>query len=149
MSGLSSYFPRSLLSSINNTRDRERDRDRDRDRDSRSGGGGGGGGSSNSNNTSPSDPLAPLRYTLETLPGTRAHVFTPAVRAQLLSELYSALWGPYAQLFTPGGVIPPGALLAEHQIRTRFYGAGMVEEPIPGRACGHIFAKGESCFRCK
>jgi E3 ubiquitin-protein ligase UBR1 len=144
MSGLSSFLQSRLLGSIN---------PHSREREPRA-----------------TDPLTTLRYALETLPNARANKFTPAVRAQLLAELYNSLWGPHVHLFVPGTQpstgaaaggqpgqaqaqqpvqLPPGALLAETQARARFHGAGAPDPPLPGRPCGHIFAKGESCFRCK
>ncbi|KAI0960979.1 hypothetical protein AcV7_000205 [Taiwanofungus camphoratus] len=95
-----------------------------------------------------SDPLSRLRFTLETMPGSRKYVFTPATRAEILSELYDAFWGQYAHLFLPNSnsSLPLHATLSEVQAT-----AGLQKEPpvIPGRPCGHIFKKGESCFRCK
>lgn len=120
MSGLSSFFPSKLLSSMN-----PRDR--------------------------PVDPLARLRFTLETMPGQRQYIYSAAARSQVLSELYDAFWGAHVSLFLPSTtpVLPPHTMLAEHQARLRFCGAGEDEPTIPGRPCGHIFNKGESCFRCK
>jgi E3 ubiquitin-protein ligase UBR1 len=112
--------------------------------------------------TTSADPTHALRYALETLPTARANVYTPGARATLLAELYHALWAGRPDLFLPGvvaatpfapapavAVLPAGALLAETQTRLKFYGAGAPEPAMAGRPCGHIFAKGESCFRCK
>ncbi|CCL98937.1 uncharacterized protein FIBRA_00944 [Fibroporia radiculosa] len=82
------------------------------------------------------------------MPGSRKYVFTPATRAEILSELYDAFWGPYAHLFLPGqnSSLPLHATLSEVQTAT----TPQKEPPlIPGRPCGHIFKKGEACFRCK
>ncbi|THH31562.1 hypothetical protein EUX98_g2617 [Antrodiella citrinella] len=82
------------------------------------------------------------------MPGSRKYVFTPATRAEILSELYDAFWGSYAHLFLPNSnsSLPLHVTLSEVQMK-----AGMNKEQVltPGRPCGHIFKKGESCFRCK
>jgi E3 ubiquitin-protein ligase UBR1 len=120
MSGLSSFFPSKLLGSIN---PRER----------------------------PADPLNHLRFSLETMPSSRKYVFTPATRAEILSDLYDAFWGPYSHLFLPNSnsSLPLHATLSEVQASLGFAGAGHEDYVIPGRPCGRIFKKGESCFRCK
>ncbi|OCH94170.1 hypothetical protein OBBRIDRAFT_884943 [Obba rivulosa] len=96
----------------------------------------------------PSDNLSRLRFALETMPGSRKYVFTPATRAEILAELYDAFWGPYAHLFLPNSnsSLPLHATLSEVQAN-----AGLFKETpvVPGRPCGHIFKKGEACFRCK
>ncbi|KAI0757474.1 hypothetical protein C8Q80DRAFT_103676 [Daedaleopsis nitida] len=119
MSSLSSFFPSRLLSSMHsNPRDRQ------------------------------TDPLSRLRFTLETMPGSRRYTFTTATRAEILAELYDAFWGSYAHLFLPNSnsSLPLHATLSEVQAS-----AGQPKEPqvVPGRPCGYIFKKGESCFRCK
>ncbi|OSX68023.1 hypothetical protein POSPLADRAFT_1129207 [Postia placenta MAD-698-R-SB12] len=62
-----------------------------------------------------SDPLSRLRFALETMPGSRKYVFTPTTRAEILSELYDAFWGPYAHLFLPNSnsSLPLHAMLSE------------------------------------
>ena len=99
----------------------------------------------------PSDPLSRLCFALETMPGSRKYVFTPATRAEILSELYDAFWGPYAHLFLPlsNSSLPMHATLGQVQAELGFAGAGSEDPVVPGRPCGHIFTKGESCFRCK
>ncbi|KAA1468351.1 hypothetical protein DENSPDRAFT_833612 [Dentipellis sp. KUC8613] len=121
MSGLSSFLPFKSMGSPANPRDR------------------------------PSDPLSRLRPALETMPGSRKYVFTPATRAEILSELYDSFWGPYAHLFLPNSnsSLPLHATLSEVQTRLNFAGAADEEPVVPGKPCGHIFKKGESCFRCK
>ncbi|KAH9891170.1 hypothetical protein C8Q73DRAFT_703209 [Cubamyces lactineus] len=119
MSSLSSFFPAKLLGSMHsNPRERQ------------------------------TEPLSRLRFTLETMPGSRKYNFTPATRAEILAELYDAFWGPYAHLFLPNSnsSLPLHATLSEVQASV-----GQFKEPqvVPGRPCGHIFKKGESCFRCK
>jgi E3 ubiquitin-protein ligase UBR1 len=96
-------------------------------------------------------PLEALRFTLETMPGARKHIFTPSTRAEILSALYDSFWGPYAHLFLPNSnsSLPMHALLSEVQFKLKFSGAGGEEPVVPGRPCGHIFMKGQSCFRCK
>src|SRR5882762_4008140 len=98
-----------------------------------------------------SEPLSRLRFALETMPGSRKYVFTPATRAEILSELYDAFWGPYAHLFLPNSnsSLPLHATLSEVQAELGFSGAGSADPVVPGRPCGNIFVKGESCFRCK
>ncbi|KAM5534387.1 hypothetical protein V8D89_011980 [Ganoderma adspersum] len=119
MSSLTSFFPSRLLGSMHsNPRDRQ------------------------------TDPLSRLRFTLETMPGSRKYNFTSATRAEILAELYDAFWGSYAHLFLPNSnsSLPLHATLSEVQASV-----GQFKEPqvIPGRPCGYIFKKGESCFRCK
>ena len=95
-----------------------------------------------------SDPLARLRFALDTMPGSRKFVFTPATRAEILSELYDSFWGSYAHMFLPhsNSSLPLHAMLSEVQT----HATPTKEHPAsPGRPCGHIFMKGESCFRCK
>ncbi|KAI0651382.1 hypothetical protein C8Q79DRAFT_932987 [Trametes meyenii] len=119
MSGLSSFFPSKLLGSMHsNPRERQ------------------------------TDPLSRLRFTLETMPGTRKYNFTPATRAEILAELYDAFWGQYAHLFLPNSnsSLPLHATLSEVQSSV---GQFKNLQVCPGRPCGHIFKKGESCFRCK
>ncbi|KAH9982124.1 hypothetical protein BGW80DRAFT_1247094 [Lactifluus volemus] len=85
------------------------------------------------------------------MPATRKYVFTPSTRAEVLSELYDAFWGQYSHLFLPNSnsSLPLHATLAEVQTRLNFAGAALNDPPVPGRPCGYIFKKGESCFRCK
>jgi E3 ubiquitin-protein ligase UBR1 len=85
------------------------------------------------------------------MPGSRKYVFTPATRAEILSELYDAFLGPYAHLFLPNSnsSLPLHATLSEVQASLGFAGAGREPYILPGRPCGRIFEKGESCFRCK
>ena len=99
----------------------------------------------------PPDPVSRLRATLESMPSTRKYVFTPSTRAEILSELYDAFWGPYSHLFLPNSnsSLPLHATLADVQTRLNFAGAALNDPPVPGRPCGYIFKKGESCFRCK
>ncbi|KAG5643045.1 hypothetical protein DXG03_001623 [Asterophora parasitica] len=98
-----------------------------------------------------SDPLQHLRFALETMPGSRKYVFTPATRAEILSELYVAFWGPYAHLFLPNSnsSLPLHKTLSQVQSDLGFSGAGRTETPVPGMSCSRIFKKGDSCFRCK
>ncbi|KAL0950567.1 hypothetical protein HGRIS_007369 [Hohenbuehelia grisea] len=120
MSALSSFFPSKFLSSAAAT------------------------------SSSSSDPLSHLRFALETMPGSRKYVFTPATRAEILTALYDAFWGQYAHFFLPpkSPGLPPHALLGD--IQTNLGLNSPADDPIvPGRACGRIFRKGESCFRCK
>ncbi|PFH47196.1 hypothetical protein AMATHDRAFT_152756 [Amanita thiersii Skay4041] len=99
----------------------------------------------------PSDPLSHLRFVLETMPGSRKYVFTPATRAEILSELYDAFWGQYAHLFLPNSntSLPLHHTLNEVQVSLGFSGAGQPDPPYPGKICGQIIGKGESCFRCR
>lgn len=99
----------------------------------------------------PSDPLSRLRYNLETMPSSRKYIFSIATRAEVLSELYDAFWGPYSHLFLPlsNPSLPKHATLSNVQADLGFAGAGSEDPIVPGRPCGHIFSKGESCFRCK
>lgn len=105
----------------------------------------------------PQDPLSRLRFALETMPGSRKYVFTPATRAEILNELYDAFWGPYGELFVEGERGLGDKMLSEVQssiakANNTSLGKEPVEDEEPvvsGRPCGHIFTKGESCFRCK
>lgn len=119
MSSLSSFFPSKFLGSM-----QPRDR----------------GGQSNS--------LARLRFALDTMPGSRKYVFTPSTRAEILAELYDSFWGSYAHLFLPNSnsSLPLNVTLSEVQAKA---GNSKEESVAPGRPCGHIFKKGEACFRCK
>ncbi|KAJ7596572.1 hypothetical protein C8J56DRAFT_850021 [Mycena floridula] len=120
MAGLSSFFPSKFLPSSMNPRER-------------------------------GSPLSHLRFALETMPASRKYSFSPATRAEILSELYDAFWGPYAHLFLPNSnsSLPLHATLSEIQASLGFSGAGKPDPLMPGRPCGHILKKGESCFRCK
>lgn len=97
------------------------------------------------------DGLTRLRFTLETLPGSKKYIFTPGTRAEILSELYETFWGQNASYFLPNAVqgVPVQLLLSEVQVRHGFHGAGGELPIVPGRSCGHIFSKGEACYRCK
>lgn len=120
MSALSSFFPSKFLPSSMNPRERA------------------------------SDPLSHLRFALETMPGSRKYTFSSATRAEILSELYDAFWGSYAHMFLgSNSSLPLHATLSEIQTSLGFSGAGKPPPLIPGRPCGHILKKGESCFRCK
>ena len=107
---------------------------------------------SNSKFLSPRDradaPLARLRFQLDTMPGSRKYVFTPATRSEILTELYDSFWGPNSHLFLPQGVssLPKHSTLSEVQARS-----GMHKDSTTAshRPCGKIFKKGEACFRCK
>lgn len=93
-------------------------------------------------------PLSRLRFVLDTMPGSRKYVFTPATRAEILSELYEAFWGHHAHLFLPSSIstLPLQTTLSDVQAQAN---AGREPFITPGRPCGHIFRKGETCFRCK
>ncbi|KAJ7366463.1 hypothetical protein DFH08DRAFT_167979 [Mycena albidolilacea] len=121
MSGLSSFFPSKFLSSSMNSRDR------------------------------PPESISHLRFFLETMPGTKKYVFNSDTRAEVLSELYDAFWGPHINLFLPPAQVamPAHMLLSEIQAELGYQGAGKDEPIVPGRPCSHVFKKGESCFRCK
>ncbi|CEL59965.1 E3 ubiquitin-protein ligase UBR1 [Rhizoctonia solani AG-1 IB] len=100
-----------------------------------------------SQGTRPNDPLARLRFALETMPGSRKHVFSNGTRADVIKELYDAMWGNYSHLFVTWGTpLAPDVLLGDAQ---RENIPGVDDLPVPGRGCGHIFKRGESCFRCR
>ncbi|EJD04513.1 uncharacterized protein FOMMEDRAFT_107268 [Fomitiporia mediterranea MF3/22] len=109
------------------------------------------GGSSMSSQSRTTDGLTRLRFTLETLPGSKKYIFTPGTRSEILQELYETFWGPHGNLFLPNAIsyLPVQLLLSEVQTRYGFHGAGGDPPIVPGRSCGHIFTKGESCYRCK
>ncbi|KAG8919827.1 hypothetical protein FRC01_001076 [Tulasnella sp. 417] len=99
-----------------------------------------------SNRDRHNDPLARLRFAIETMPGSRKYQFTPSTRLEVLNELYSAFWGPYSDLFLPQSSGPLSGLLSEAQKAASGYGTGD-DTPIPGKPCGRIFKKGDSCYR--
>lgn len=98
-----------------------------------------------------SDPLSRLRFALETMPGSRKYVFTPATRTEIISELYDSFWGSHVDLFVTNTTVnlPLHSTLHEVQNRLGFGDSGKEEKVVPGRACGNIFKKGECCFRCR
>ena len=91
----------------------------------------------------PADPIARLRFVLETMPGTRKYTFNQMARAEILTELYNAFWGTHSHLFLPSQNpnLPMHALLGDVQPKD--------QTPVPGRPCAHVFRRGESCYRCK
>lgn len=93
-----------------------------------------------------SDPLSRLRFAIETMPGSRKYQFTASTRLEVLNELYSAFWGPYSDLFLPQSSGPLSGLLSEAQ---KVHYAQVNEAPIPGKPCGRIIQKGDSCYRCR
>lgn len=97
------------------------------------------------------DGLTRLRFTLETLPGSKKYIFSPETRSEIYSELYDTFWGPHGSYFVPSAAayLPMTTPLSEAQVKYTFHGAGSEPPIIPGKPCGHIFAKGESCYRCK
>ncbi|KAJ7725312.1 hypothetical protein B0H16DRAFT_1384303 [Mycena metata] len=120
MSGLTSFFPSKFLPTSMNPRDRSL------------------------------ESVSQLRFFLETLPGLRKYAFGPNARAEVLTALYDAFWGPYSELFLPQhSSLEAHVLLSEAQSQIGFNGAGKDEPVIPGRPCSHVFKKGENCFRCK
>ena len=101
----------------------------------------------------PVDGLARLRYALETMPTSKKGQFTTATRSEILAELYDAFWGANSHFFLPASnnaALPMQSLLSEVQRKSGFGGNGRDSDPIvPGRVCGRVFQKGESCYRCK
>lgn len=108
-------------------------------------------GSAVSSQSRTTDGLTRLRFTLETLPGSKKYVFTQGTRSEILAELYSTFWGSHINSFLPESMssMPPQALLSEVQAHYSLNGSGSAEIITPGRCCSHIFSKGESCYRCK
>lgn len=85
-----------------------------------------------------------LRSLFETQPDFNDHRWSRGARDVLLTQIYRTFWGTYANLFT-NVPFPTNMLLSEHQARTDpLYGAD-----VPGMSCGHIFKKGECCYKCK
>jgi len=99
----------------------------------------------------PSDPLSHLRFVLETLPGSRKYVFTPATRAEILSELYDAFCVNHPTLFLPASssTLPSNQTLHQAQLASGFAGSGQSDPPYPGKVCSRTILRGESCFRCR
>lgn len=98
-------------------------------------------------NNNGTDPLARLRFAIETMPGSRKYLFTPSTRIEVLNELYTSLWGGHGSEFSEAYFgVPVGkrmdGLLSEVQ-------GPAPETIVPGRPCGRIFKKGDSCYRCR
>jgi len=101
-----------------------------------------------SNRDRHTDPLARLRFAIETMPGSRKYQFTPSTRNEVLAELYAAFWGHYSHLFLPQSSGSFVGLLSEAQKDA--FAKSEVEDPtVPGIPCGRIFKKGDSCYRCR
>jgi E3 ubiquitin-protein ligase UBR1 len=88
------------------------------------------------------DSLSRLRLALENVANSKK----PHTRLDIFTLLYDALWGSYVDYFLPVAVSTlPIKSLAEMQAKS----LSVNEPPVPGRPCGHIFQKGECCYRCK
>jgi E3 ubiquitin-protein ligase UBR1 len=87
------------------------------------------------------------------MPNSRKSQFNSTTRATIITELYDAFWGAHAHLFLPSPNAlgsPLNCLLSEAQKKVGFGGNGRDTDPVvPGRVCGRVFQKGESCYRCK
>lgn len=94
----------------------------------------------------PSDSFTRLRYTVESVLTSKRSYSPSQIRVEVLTALYEAFWGSYIGLFLPSASNAPHirSLLSELQAKHPIN-----EQPIPGRSCGHIFQKGECCYRCK
>ncbi|KAG2737664.1 PLP-dependent transferase [Suillus brevipes Sb2] len=66
---------------------------------------------------------------------SRKYIFSIATRAEVLSELYDAFWGPYSHLFLPSSnpSLPNHATLSNAQADLGFAGAGSEDPIVPGR----------------
>ncbi|KAG9039114.1 hypothetical protein FRB95_012825 [Tulasnella sp. JGI-2019a] len=82
------------------------------------------------------------------MPGSRKYHFTRSTRLEVLQELYAAFWGPYQDLFLPQSSGPLTGLLSDAQ-KAAYPNADADEAPNPGKPCGRIFNKGDSCYRCR
>lgn len=102
-------------------------------------------GSINSREKS-SDSFARLRYTVESVLTSKRSYSSSQMRIEVLTALYEAFWGSYITLFLPGttNVSHMRSLLSDLQAKHPIN-----ETATPGRSCGHIFQKGECCYRCK
>ncbi|GJJ13832.1 hypothetical protein Clacol_008089 [Clathrus columnatus] len=102
-------------------------------------------GSINSREKSP-DSFTRLRYTVENVLTSKRSYSSSQMRIEVLTALYEAFWGSYAALFLPNAsnISHMRTLLSEFQAKHPIY-----DPPTPGRTCGHIFQKGECCYRCK
>jgi E3 ubiquitin-protein ligase UBR1 len=91
-----------------------------------------------------SDPVELLRSFLDTLADLNDFEWSQDVRDAIFDQTYKTFWGPHSHCFT-SEPIPVGMLLSAHQaITDPQYGAD-----IPGMPCGHMFKKGDCCYKCK
>ncbi|KAF8330326.1 uncharacterized protein EI90DRAFT_3060308 [Cantharellus anzutake] len=85
-----------------------------------------------------------IRSTFELLIELHDFDWTQEGRTTVLRTLYSSMFGNYGHYFSSE---PPGrgVLLSEHQAKTY----PSQNNDIPGMPCGHIFKRGECCYKCK
>ncbi|KAL1921436.1 uncharacterized protein VTP21DRAFT_11152 [Calcarisporiella thermophila] len=107
-----------------------------------------------------------LRYNffhfLRHAPHRYSYNFTQAARHEILLECYTSLWGKhdeYMHLLFPSGFEDAGGvdgvLQQQHQIDQEF-DLPADDENLPeytpaakGKACGHVFRRGEAVYRCR
>lgn len=102
-------------------------------------------GSMNNSRERTVDPLARLRYVLETMATSKKLECLPQIRTEILTELYDAFWGSNINFFITGVISTPPMQSLLSEMQDKFPSS----EFLPGRPCGHIFLKGECCYRCK
>src|ERR1700733_4165601 len=92
------------------------------------------------------DTVEILRSFLEASPDMNDFEWSSGARDAILTHVYKTFWGSHSHCFISiSEPLPPGALLSAHQANTdSHYGAD-----IPGMPCGHIFRKGDCCYKCK
>lgn len=85
-----------------------------------------------------------LRSFLDASPDMNEFEWSSDARDAILTHIYKTFWGSHSHCFV-SEPLPHGNLLSFHQAETDpHYGAD-----IPGMPCGHIFRKGDCCYKCK
>ncbi|KDQ17558.1 hypothetical protein BOTBODRAFT_185706 [Botryobasidium botryosum FD-172 SS1] len=94
----------------------------------------------------PTDTIARLRFVLENIPSPQRYQWSTAKRTEVLKELYASFWGTHQETFMVRTPLPPGVLLSQIQQESPTF-----SDPVEslGQPCGHIFKKGENCYRCR
>lgn len=98
------------------------------------------------NSRPPTDTIARLRFALETMPSSRRYQWSANTRSEVLRELYASFWGSHQEMFMVHTPLPPGVLLSEVQQESPLFSDPTEPSNQP---CGHIFKKGENCYRCR
>ncbi|KIJ45203.1 hypothetical protein M422DRAFT_30047 [Sphaerobolus stellatus SS14] len=92
-------------------------------------------------------PLLRLQYHLEKAVVATGRPYVPQRhKVELFNLLYESFWGDHVGSFLPGVTQTPNMQMTLSEMQARYPSN---DPPIPGRSCGHIFQKGECCYRCK